>query len=265
MTARDDLKIFANTVDIDPIEGTPNKLSISDDLWNLGWLRTNPVAAQHLNQALYLITKVLKEDTLSPALNLSDVDDAATARANLGIVYPDISNLLVDSNNLSDLTNVPTARDNLGLNIDTLFNTFFDKIYPVGSVYENKTNSANPNTYLGRGTWVVEGAGRVAIGSGSGTDINSTVQNFTSGSTGGEYTHTLTIGEIPAHKHTTYYAENGATILYPNGAEFTSGKNGPSAPVDADNAWPYTSTEGGGNAHNNVQPYVVYNRWLRTA
>lgn len=37
-------------------------------------------------------------------------------------------------------------------------------LYPVGSIYMNATNSTNPSTLLGFGTWVAFGAGRVPVG-----------------------------------------------------------------------------------------------------
>lgn len=37
-------------------------------------------------------------------------------------------------------------------------------LYPVGSIYTNATNSTNPGTLLGFGTWTAFGAGRVPVG-----------------------------------------------------------------------------------------------------
>lgn len=50
--------------------------------------------------------------------------------------------------------------------------------------------------------------------------------------------------DFKSHKHTTYYADNPSVGAYPNGYE-ASGKRGPSATSDMDNAWPYTSNTGG--------------------
>jgi hypothetical protein len=39
-----------------------------------------------------------------------------------------------------------------------------EALFPVGSIYTNATNSTNPGTLLGFGTWVSFGAGRVPVG-----------------------------------------------------------------------------------------------------
>lgn len=265
---RADLQVWAQEDYIEPLYLTPNKHPIPLEIQNKGWLIGTPVTGQHLNKIFNEITYTLKVETLEPALNLSDVPNKATARTNLDVLQKSV--------NLSDVPNKATARDNLGLNIDNLFNTFFDKVYPVGTIYENKTNSANPNTYLGRGTWVVEGAGRVSVGVGSGTDVNSTVQAFAAAETGGEYTHGLTSAENAPHTHPyrdRYYVEVAATVAAAANKEGTptnyNGKLGGSG-TDTDNdTFLYidstTSSSGSGTRHNNVQPYTTVYRWVRTA
>ena len=87
--------------------------------------------------------------------------------------------------------------------------------------------------------------GNIAVGK----DENDTDFN-TLGKTGGEKTHTLTVNEMPAHMHTftgTYYA-----LMSGGGSqEFGSGSS-KSTEVKMKSA-------GGGQAHNNMQPYVVSN------
>lgn len=49
----------------------------------------------------------------------------------------------------------------------TLLNTqekLFESIYPVGSLYFNAHNSANPKDFIGFGTWVRYGSGRAIVG-----------------------------------------------------------------------------------------------------
>ena len=77
------------------------------------------------------------------------------------------------------------------------------KNYPIGKI-EMNTSGANPNTYLGFGTWIAWGSGRVPIG----VDTNDTDFNI-SEKTGGSKTIPLTIANLPAHTHT--YAKSNAT------------------------------------------------------
>lgn len=73
------------------------------------------------------------------------------------------------------------------------------------------------------------------------------------GKTGGEKAHTLTVNEIPPHPHTgtpAYYrsvtVEQGTEINAQTGTQGSTG------------------VTGGGQAHNNMQPYeVVGYMWIR--
>ena len=70
------------------------------------------------------------------------------------------------------------------------------KIYPVGSIYMS-TVSTNPATLFGFGTWEAMPAGRVLLAQGK----SSWETTYNAGSTGGEATHQLTVGELHAHSH----------------------------------------------------------------
>lgn len=122
--------------------------------------------------------------------------------------------------------------------------------YPVGSIYINATNATNPATLLGFGTWVAFGAGRVPVGIDSGdTDFDTAEE------TGGAKTHTLTEDEMPSHNHTVEAAQwiGGYT---------DDGGSPDQRSVTTD--IPSTST-GGDQPHNNIQPYIVVYMWKRTA
>ncbi len=88
--------------------------------------------------------------------------------------------------------------------------------------------------------------GRTPIGVGSN---DNDVHTFTLGNTGGEYEHTLTIGEMPEHDH-----ELSHTYM-PNGSTSRWGVNGISTGGDIET----TTSKGNNEAHNNVQPYLVLN------
>ena len=122
-----------------------------------------------------------------------------------------------------------------------------EKVYPVGSIYINATSATNPGTLLGFGTWVAFGAGKVVVG------LDSTDTDFdTVGETGGANTHTLTTSEIPSHTHSLNTSDNpgGTGAIEVAGGSPTSTQS--------------TQATGGGNAHNNLQPYIVAYMWKRT-
>lgn len=134
-------------------------------------------------------------------------------------------------------------------------------VYPIGSIYMNATDSTNPATLLGFGTWAGLGIGRMLIGAGSYTDGRGESRTFGLGTSGGEYSHLLTVDEIPAHDHAMpqgHIVPSGTT-----GPVYTSGDDTTRVPYATD--IPNTSKTGGGQAHNNMPPYLVVHMWRRTA
>lgn len=148
--------------------------------------------------------------------------------------------------------------------IETEKLNFLDLFYPVGSYYETQNSTFDPNIAWG-GTWELEEEGLVHIGAGS---------TFNLGDTGGEKIHTLTIDEMPSHIHDriTFVNNSGWTVGDNSGIgntqvdahtiTFTGGYS--SSTSSAVSHW-NTSSAGSNQAHNNMQPYKVVNRWLRTA
>ena len=128
----------------------------------------------------------------------------------------------------------------LGLNGKLL-----DFIYPVGSYYETSDTSFNPNTAWG-GTWKLENDGTVLV---SKSSVSGSKFNVDLGTFLGEETHTLTIEEMPIHSG---HVAGGITTYLPQAGAGIAGTSNPEA-------------IGGGQAHNNVQPSKVVNRWHRTA
>ena len=128
------------------------------------------------------------------------------------------------------------------------------KAYPIGSVYINASNSTNPASLLGFGTWVAFGAGKVMVGLDAGDTSFDTV-----GETGGEKTHTLTVAEMPAHKHKFGYTGGNTDAT---GSPYSVGK---AIGHDPSNVYSETTSTGGDGSHNNLQPYIVVYFWKRTA
>ncbi len=108
--------------------------------------------------------------------------------------------------------------------------------------------------------------GRTIVGVGQGSGLT----NRTIASTGGEESHTLTIAEMPSHSHgVNDPGHNHGTF---NGRDDgnNSNQSGQAAPGDANantSGWPTASAttgisiqnNGGGNAHNVMQPFLALN------
>ncbi len=181
--------------------------------------------------------------------------------------YADITtevSALDPSNNLSDLEDVSVARDNLGLqpqspletdgtNLTFNTSTLFDGIWPVGSIYMNRTDGTNPGTLMSFGTWVSAGVGRVPVGVGTGTDVNTVSVVFTAETCGGEYVHTMTTAELVDHSHKI----PGSQTL--GGGTPVAAVRGPE-----DSAEFLTSTVGSSEPFNIQQPWYSVYMWVRT-
>ena len=132
--------------------------------------------------------------------------------------------------------------------------------HPIGSI-EINVSGTNPGTYLG-GTWEAFGSGRILIGVGTGTDTNNTSQTFSSAEvTGGEYTHKLTVAEMPIHSHDAKLHSGGTTAAPIAGFANTSNANN-SGIVSGGSMFGIIKT-GGDAAHNNIQPYITAYFWKR--
>lgn len=129
-----------------------------------------------------------------------------------------------------------------------LSSLILEAVYPVGSIYMS-VNSTSPATLFG-GTWQAI-QGKFLLGAYGNT--------YKAGSTGGEAAHTLTESEMPSHKHSIWFPNDGgeqsAEIGYPDAGS----KNTYYAEASK------TSGTGGGAAHNNMPPYLAVYIWKRTA
>ena len=123
--------------------------------------------------------------------------------------------------------------------------TIFDMVYPVGSIYMS-VNATSPATMFG-GTWV-QIKDKFLLSAGN---------MYKAGATGGEATHVLTVDEMPRHNHSIDNLN-------------ASGSTTPYMTVQAQEKKGYggnvqTFFAGGGQAHNNMPPYIVVYIWQRTA
>ncbi|AGW43699.1 putative antireceptor [Lactobacillus phage phiLdb] len=158
-----------------------------------------------------------------------------------------------------DNTGIKTYGDSFKINDKNIF----DMIYPVGSIYIS-VNNANPSVLFG-GTWE-QIQDRFLLGAGS---------TYSADSVGGEANHTLTQAEIPK-----YDIANVPQIVPGNHGNWANkglvasnlGSASPTKPGIKSNGNDMTSgtqysylinSNGGGQPHNNMPPYLAVYIWKR--
>jgi|LQAB01.1.fsa_nt_gi hypothetical protein len=132
--------------------------------------------------------------------------------------------------------------------------TIFATIYPVGTIYETTNpdlnTAAKVQTQFGFGTWEAWGAGRVTVAISTDAEFDTILE------TGGAKTHTLTVDQMPSHGHN----RQGFRNVGGSGTQVCSREK-----ISGDGNSYGVENTGGGQAHNNLQPYIVVYRYRRTA
>jgi hypothetical protein len=141
-------------------------------------------------------------------------------------------------------------------------------LHPVGSIYINATNSTNPGTLLGFGTWVAFGAGRVPVGFNASNALFDTAEE-TGGSADAvvvSHTHTATVTD-PGHTHKLQRTghDTGGVSLTKLGLSTVFVTDNDVIESSTTGVSVANSTEGVSGTNANYQPYITVYMWKRTA
>lgn len=222
------------------------------------WLQSNPITVWYelatptteqitlpTLPSWYPYTNAWVGTELQPSFVEWYIKTAGVNQNDLTVIKEDISQLQTETTQLNnDVTKLMGAFTS----VTDLTKQLFLLMHRVGDIIFSTSNE-NPSTIYG-GTWVAWGKGQVPVGVDTSDSDFNTVEK-----TGGEKEHTLTVDEMPSHKHDF-------------GQQFTG------MPVSSGNYGYYiisgTQTDvikntGGNQPHNNLQPYITCYMWKRTA
>lgn len=191
-----------------------------------------------------------------PTLNQNTTGSAATVTTTVASTAVGTTQPL----NTSDTTIATTAFVQAAISGPALV-----AVYPVGSIYINASNSTNPSTLLGFGTWVAFGAGRVMVGFNSANALFDTAEE-TGGSADAitvSHTHTATVTD-PTHAH-PYINMTGSTGSFNSGGGIGNNSGSSVTTTAASTGISVTNASTGSSGTNaNYQPYITVYMWKRT-
>lgn len=173
-------------------------------------------------------------------------------------------------------TGTTAVTQSFGTSSTTLATTAFVQaalaaLHPVGSIYINATNSTNPGTLLGFGTWTAFGAGRVPVGFNASNPLFDTAEE-TGGSADAivvSHNHTATTSITdPGHTHSINAYQAGYDV--PNDRVAGDAWNTPTtyntnSATTGITASTTVASSGSSGTNANYQPYITVYMWKRTA
>ena len=163
-------------------------------------------------------------------------------------------------------------RVQLTFNADIVRSEIISAIYPIGSIYTSITDT-DPATLFGVGTWErIEDCFLLAAGS-----------KHYAGESGGEESVTLTVDQMPSHRHSastsgagghshqigtdkdTIYSTSGQCWSVHNASSGYTYMNGSTSWVGDHTHSVTVNNTGGNGSHNNMPPYLSVYVWKRIA
>lgn len=162
--------------------------------------------------------------------------------------------------------------------LKNIINSMLPIFYPVGSYYETSDTTFNPNTEWG-GTWELETAGQVHVSSGTGYAVSGAESNTSDGGskdavvvshnhTQNQHRHASGSSDYPYFLYTKATATNSAQMAGGSTGHYSFWANAGGSFARAANTDYTTATNnstGVDGTNKNMPPYIVVNRWHRTA
>ena len=222
------------------------------------WLQSNPITVWYelatptteqitlpTLPSWYPYTNAWVGTELQPSFVEWYIKTAGVNQNDLTVIKEDISQLQTETTHLNDdVTKLMGAFTS----VTDLTKQLFLLMHRVGDIIFS-TSDENPSTIYG-GTWVAWGKGQVPVGVDTSDSDFNTVEK-----TGGEKEHTLTVDEMPSHKHD--FGQQFATTSILSGSYGYYMIAGTQTDV--------IKNTGGNQPHNNLQPYITCYMWKRTA
>ncbi|QOI66655.1 baseplate wedge subunit and tail pin [Erwinia phage FBB1] len=209
-----------------------------------------------------------------------DIDDITTVTDKRYINSQQPVNLInrieyTDYNNPKQANMRPVA-DQYAINISNL-GMLFDIFHPIGTIYENAHNPANPSDYMGFGTWTLYGQGKAMVGWNSNeSDPNFALNNndldtsgnpsHTAGGTVGSTKVKLALNNIPAMKSkdkVLVVDDKGPIIV--GGCQFDPDSEGPGYSKYREDTLTVNDDITEAVEFSVIQPSITSYRWLRVA
>ena len=138
--------------------------------------------------------------------------------------------------------------------------SIFEVCHPVGSIFQTTDESVDPKKLCkGNTTWeLIKGKFLLSV--------DPEKEDYSkSGSIGGEEKHTLSIDEMPEHKHPIVRSDGTSVGSWQTNASAGSLWWMPADGPVGTNMEYHTTDVGGGKEHNNMPPYYTVYTWHRLA
>lgn len=153
----------------------------------------------------------------------------------------------------------------------------FDLFYPIGTIYENAHNAANPATYMGIGTWVRYAEGMTTVGWNSdsndknfhynNSDLNAQgVPSKTAGGKVGKAFVALEKANLPGtetNEDVLIKDKNGTIII--GGCQFDPDDEGPGYDKYREDKATTGAKSDFGREFSLIQPSITTYKWIRVA